>query len=614
MLTGVKGLYANTVAMAYDAGGRKASESLTIAGQTYTTETAYDTAGRVSQLTYPDGSVVARTYDSRNLLSTISLAGTNIDSRSYDTGGRLTSETLGNGLVVTRTYQTGDNLPLAISNSVVGAYTYVWDANKNKTGETITGAMANYTSSMGFDDQNRLTSWNRSNGNSQAWALSAVNDWQSITNNGTVVARTHGPTHEVLTVGTATITHDSRGNMTSDEFAIARTFDVDNKVIQAVVPSGSARGIVGTHGYQYDVLGRRVRKTIGGASPSDTVFSLAGEQIVADYPAGTAPASPTTKYVWGSYIDELVCLATSSTKLYPQRNQQYSTAALTDASGSVVERYAYTSYGDLLALDPAGTTVRTTPPQTRYTYTGREFDHETGAYHFRARPYSATLGRFTGHDPILYPDGYNTFAGWFGCNSTDASGLITKAQCQELLDQMMKSPAVTVLTDELTKGGCPLPKATCEECEGRGEIQGGNIQVCVASFDGMDGILLSMKMLTTVRHELVHALDMCNGAPTPDKASCAQGMCMEMRAVSCGGQCDYDKTGMNYDTKANRLTCIVKYMRAQILDLIEGKVCPEMTPAQIDAQILKLAGTNDCFCRDSCKYKLPPTPWPKELK
>ena len=68
MLTGVKGLYSNTVGMTYDTGGRKATESLTIAGQTYTTGTAYDTAGRVSQLTYPDGSVVARTYDSRNLL------------------------------------------------------------------------------------------------------------------------------------------------------------------------------------------------------------------------------------------------------------------------------------------------------------------------------------------------------------------------------------------------------------------------------------------------------------------------------------------------------------------------------------------------------------------
>ncbi|RLS53154.1 MAG: RHS repeat protein [Planctomycetota bacterium] len=426
LLTGVKGLYSNTVAMAYDAGGRKASESLTIAGQTYTVGTAYDTAGRVNQLTYPDGSVVARTYDSRNLLSTIALGGGNIDSRTYDTGGRLSSETLGNGQVVARTYMTGDNLPLAISNSAVGTYSYGWDANKNKTGETITGAMASYTSTMGFDDQNRLTSWNRSNGNSQAWTLSAVNDWQNFTNNGTAIARTHGPTHEVLTVGSAAITHDSRGNMTGDEFAIARTYDVDNKVSQAVVPSGSARGIVGTHAYQYDVLGRRVRKTIGGANASDTVFAHAGEQIVADYSAGTPASSTSTKYLWGSYIDELVCQAAGSSRFYPHRNQQYSTIALSDAIGSVTERYAYTSYGDMLVLNAAGTSVLTSPPQCRYTYTGREYDHETGSYHFRNRIYLPSLGRFPQHDPILYPDGHNTYAGWFHSHLLDPQG---REQC-----------------------------------------------------------------------------------------------------------------------------------------------------------------------------------------
>ena len=107
MLTGVKGEYSNTVAFTYDVGGRKATEALTIAGQTYSVGTAYDTAGREQTLTYPDGTTVGRTYDSRNLLSTIAYGGGNIDIRTYDAGGRLSSETLGNGQVVTRTYLAG---------------------------------------------------------------------------------------------------------------------------------------------------------------------------------------------------------------------------------------------------------------------------------------------------------------------------------------------------------------------------------------------------------------------------------------------------------------------------------------------------------------------------
>jgi len=427
MLKAISGVYTNTVTLTYDALGRKNRETLSIAGQPYQMTINYDSGNRVQNVVYPDGTYVQHQYNSRNLLSILKYpdngAGSTIDTRTYDAGGRLSSETLGNGLVVNRTYVTGDNLPLAISNSAVGDYTYAWDANKNKTGETIAGTMAPYSSTMAFDDQNRLTTWNRSNGDSQAWTLSAVNDWSSFTNNGTAVARTHGPTHEVLTVGTATITHDSRGNMTTDEFAITRTYDWNNKVSQAVVPTGSVRGIVGTHDYQYDALGRRVRKTIGGSSPSDTVFVHLGEQIYADYTAGAVATSPDKKYVWGSYVDELVCQINGTTKYYIHRNQQYSTTAITAQSGTPAERYGYTSYGDLRVLNPNTLGIRTTPPMTRYTYTGREFDHETGAYHFRARIYSPTLGRFTGHDPILYPDGYNTYAGWFVPGNVDSDGL-----------------------------------------------------------------------------------------------------------------------------------------------------------------------------------------------
>ena len=40
---------------------------------------------------------------------------------------------------------------------------------------------------------------------------------------------------------------------------------------------------------------------------------------------------------------------------------------------------------------------------TRYTYTGREYNRETGQYYYRARTYASGLGRFTGKDPVGYP-------------------------------------------------------------------------------------------------------------------------------------------------------------------------------------------------------------------
>ena len=50
MLTATSGRYANTVSYTYDDAGRKASESLQIAGQTYTTSMAYNDLGQVCLL------------------------------------------------------------------------------------------------------------------------------------------------------------------------------------------------------------------------------------------------------------------------------------------------------------------------------------------------------------------------------------------------------------------------------------------------------------------------------------------------------------------------------------------------------------------------------------
>lgn len=87
----------------------------------------------------------------------------------------------------------------------IGTYSYGWDANKNKTSETITGTMSGYGATVGtsgYDDEDRLVNWERDDTNlDQSWNLSLVGDWDSYTENTAVQNRTHGDTHEVLTIG-----------------------------------------------------------------------------------------------------------------------------------------------------------------------------------------------------------------------------------------------------------------------------------------------------------------------------------------------------------------------------------------------------------------------------
>jgi RHS repeat-associated protein len=75
-----------------------------------------------------------------------------------------------------------------------------------------------------------------------------------------------------------------------------------------------------------------------------------------------------------------------------------STSALADVSGNVVEQLAYDSFGN-----SSGSS------RTRYGYTGRERDPETGMLYYRARFYDPQAGRFISEDPIGFRGGDNFY-------------------------------------------------------------------------------------------------------------------------------------------------------------------------------------------------------------
>jgi len=162
---------------------------------------------------------------------------------------------------------------------------------------------------------------------------------------------------------------------------------------QATVPVG-APGIVGTHTYAYDALGRRVSKTVGSLT---TVFVNDGLQEIAEYENGTLARS----YVFGSYIDEPLLLVAAGVKTYYHANNLYSVAALTNQAGAVVERMTYDPYGKVTILAANGVTVlAASSVGNPWTFTGRRLDGETGLMYSRARMYDPGLGRFIGRDPI----------------------------------------------------------------------------------------------------------------------------------------------------------------------------------------------------------------------
>ena len=94
-----------------------------------------------------------------------------------------------------------------------------------------------------------------------------------------------------------------------------------------------------------------------------------------------------------------------------------SVTELIDTNENVVNIYRYTPFGDAL--------VREETVYNPHQYTGRQYDAESGLYHYRARAYSADIGRFMQQDPAGMVDGANMYAyvGWNPVNQVDPTGM-----------------------------------------------------------------------------------------------------------------------------------------------------------------------------------------------
>ena len=82
--------------------------------------------------------------------------------------------------------------------------------------------------------------------------------------------------------------------------------------------------------------------------------------------------------------------------VYYHANSLGSVVALTDEDGELLETVEYDVYGASFITQHGSNP----PTGNRFLFTGREWDTETGLYHYRARAYSPSLGRFLQRDPI----------------------------------------------------------------------------------------------------------------------------------------------------------------------------------------------------------------------
>lgn len=417
----------------YDSLGRVTSISSVIdnPASPYVEATTYDTYGRVSRQTYPDGFAVARVYNTAGYLAQVVNAATPTTvywtANAVDAAGDVTQQTYGNGIVWTQVFdpatgrvtqqQAGannavqnmsynyDSLGNLLTRSDVNAglsENFIYDSLNRVTAATATGATGSTLTSFAYDDIGNITS--KSDVGSYAYNASGANS-----------VRPHAVasiTGSVYGVTNPAYTYDANGNMTAGagRSVIWTSFNMPSQMTGC--PNGGTT--CSTVGFWYNSDHERIKELQADQS---VVITLSprydiGLHFEKKYIAANGVLTGAVEYehylysgsgqMFGNYIvttqTDGVTVASTSTEYYV-KDHLGSIVARLDGTGAVIERLSYDVFGK--RRNPDGSAATIVNPDMYHGFTGQEMLDAVGLVHLNGRVYDPITGRFTSADPTV---------------------------------------------------------------------------------------------------------------------------------------------------------------------------------------------------------------------
>jgi len=322
----------------------------------YTVEYSYDPVGNTQSITYPGGNTVSYSYDAVNQIESVNdwLGGTT--GYSYDLRGLPTLTTLPNGAKVEYGYDEAGRM-ISLSNTdstdaVIASYSYTLDPNGNILSQTMSQPL-------------------------MPMPLPESTDY------------TYGPDNRLVSADSTIFFYDSNGNMIQ-KGTTTYQYDYDNRLVQV---SNSTD----TWEYTYDGLGNRIGVNHNGDQRWYLIDPRGITQVLAEYDG----SGVTACYVYGLGLISMVNAADNP--YYYHYNFVGNTVAMTDATESIVNKYAYTPFGRLTGAQ------ETVPNPFRYVGQFGVIDDGNGLLYMRARYYDPEIGRFITKDPIWFAGGVNLY-------------------------------------------------------------------------------------------------------------------------------------------------------------------------------------------------------------
>ncbi len=381
-----KSIYADaTTTFIYDAVGRltKASDTASGAG---TIDFAYDILDRLIQETTGQGTV----------------------SYQYDVLGRRTNMVANGQQPVTYGYDAASRLTQVAQGSLAVGLGY--DHANRRTSLTYPNGTS---TSYAYDVASRLTNINHTGPSGIIEALTYAYDpagnRTSLTRNNAAASATYDAANEQTAFAGSTLIYDANGNLTNDGTNIY-VWDARNRLVSI---SGGA-----TASFHYDVLGRRVQKTLSTQSSAlSTGFLYDGNDIAAEIGGSAVGAS----YVRSLNIDEPFVRQAGTGNEHYHTDALGSSLVLSNAQGASATTYTYEPFGKTMVSGTSANALQ---------YTGRKNDG-TGLYYYRLRYHSPGLARFVTEDALQLQGGDVNYYAYVRNNPLlfrDPMGLLTLGQ------------------------------------------------------------------------------------------------------------------------------------------------------------------------------------------
>jgi len=361
----------------------------------------------ISTVTYPSTRKIVRTLDERRRVVNVSDVDYSYASVIFD-NQLVQIASNGNGWVISPAVgANGELTNLVYQNGAVTGIDIKYNRDKiNHIKSAVDDVLTSNSFVYSYDNAQRLTAFQKGMVLNQLMAYTNFNrsykldDLANITNlvtGGASQPRNHNDLNQITSIDGTSLTYNKRGCLTNDG-TYTYSYNYENQLVS--VDDGSSTLLSNV----YDGAGRLIMSITPG---TNRYFVFDEMNIIEEYIENKATLNKS--YIYSSGVDSFVAYVKGGLPYYMHTDGNQNVVAVSDQTGSIVERYSYSAYGEVTITDADGNPRAKTAVANSHLYTSRRWMPEAGIYYYRARYYSPTLKRFLTRDPAGTVDTLNLY-------------------------------------------------------------------------------------------------------------------------------------------------------------------------------------------------------------